>query len=168
MPASPFLDHRILLLCHTLPTTETPRLWRWIEAVQRLGDLWLLAPAGPSLHLEQWTRLAKAAERLAIEPEDPATRPRRYQRIIEQWSRQTRFQAVVATSPAVIHAIDGGNIPIRLMDVPPPQIKSGKTLKLPFRTRDNASPNHAWTPIAAHIDPTFALEQRLNPRSKAA
>ena len=169
MPASPFVDPRIVLLCHTVPTADTPRLWRWIEAAQRLGDLWLLAPAGPSLHLHQWSRLSHAAERLAIEPVDPLARPRRYQRAFEQWCGEASIDAVVATAPELTRVVDTGEIPVKLMDVSTPREKRGNPLRLPLRIRESASPAHAsWTAVAAPTDPLVALEQRLQPRSKAA
>lgn len=171
MPASPFLDRRILILCHALPDEDTPRLWRWIEAAQRLGELWLLTPAGPALHLRQWTRLDQSATRLAIEPAGPLARPRRYRRTLRQWCRQTTFDAAVATAPGVANVLEARNIPVKLADKPaaPPAAKRGEPMRLPFRGRVSAPRlRDGWTVVAGHDDPLFALEQRLAPRSVAA
>lgn len=169
MPASPCVAPRIVLLCHTMPTADTPRLWRWIDAAQRLGDLWLLAPAGPSLHLHEWSRLDNAAARLALEPVDPFARPRRYRRVFERWCGEASIDAVVATAPSLARVVQAQKIPVKLMDVSTPRERRGNPLRIPLRIRESASPAHAnWTAIAAPIDPSLAFEKWLHPRSKAA
>ena len=167
MPASPFVARRILMIAHALPQPEQGRLWRWIEAGQTLGDLWLITPAGPSLHLRRWQRLAASVSRLSVEPGTPLYRPARFRRQARQWRRETTFDAVICTAPGTIQAVDAGDIPLRVVDTHGATVARAETSLFRIRPFGDAIPD-GWRTVTPEEDPITALRRALTPRTANA
>lgn len=164
---SPFVPRRLLMVAHALPQPDQPRLWRWTEAAQSFGELDLIAPAGPHLHLERWRTLTTRVNRLSLQPGTPLRCPHRYRRQAEAWMKEHPYDAVICSAPALIKLLDADRIPHRFVDnlgVAAPSPLTGVLA----RVRPQAAVPEGWSILVPGEDPMLTLTRRLSRRAQAA
>lgn len=158
---------RILVFAHAFPTPTHKRLWRWVEAAQSAGEVWLIAPAGPSMHLAHWHELASRVRRLELLPGTPFHRGIRFRRAIADAMEDVPFDVVLCTSPGLTSLVQPSPRATHLVDALS-VMATPSALGLGLSVATTAVVAPPWRPVPPELDPMQALHEGEPPQALAA